>query len=229
MIQMQNNKPVCTENILHITSGEMTANALRELLPQEEILPFNEAMCEGEVHIEIFTDEFYRLRAAAYGVELEDYLQKSPGSFMQNRLKDYPVLYLYFDYDMFCTVNIITLLAFLEQSGYSGRIKFHLLEADGSVAILDTWPVLLGIYEKCYCRVLLKRQRFITGNELFDKGIELYIEYKKRNNRIIRYIKAHSMEEQKHLVRDLVLKFADYGLTDIAAARFITACRDEKR
>ena len=45
MIQMQNNKPVCTENILHITSGEMTANALRELLPQEEILPFNEAMC----------------------------------------------------------------------------------------------------------------------------------------------------------------------------------------
>lgn len=41
MIQMQNNKPVCTENILHITSGEMTANALRELLPQEEILPFN--------------------------------------------------------------------------------------------------------------------------------------------------------------------------------------------
>ena len=142
MIQMQNNKPVCTENILHITSGEMTANALRELLPQEEILPFNEAMCEGEVHIEIFTDEFYRLRAAAYGVELEDYLQKSPGSFMQNRLKDYPVLYLYFDYDMFCTVNIITLLAFLEQSGYSGRIKFHLLEADGSVAILDTWPVL---------------------------------------------------------------------------------------
>ena len=207
MIQMQNNKPVCTENILHITSGEMTANALRELLPQEEILPFNEAMCEGEVHIEIFTDEFYRLRAAAYGVELEDYLQKSPGSFMQNRLKDYPVLYLYFDYDMFCTVNIITLLAFLEQSGYSGRIKFHLLEADGSVAI----------------------QRFITGNELFDKGIELYLEYKKRNNRIIRYIKAHSMEEQKHLVRDLVLKFADYGLTDIAAARFITACRDEKR
>ena len=96
MIQMQNNKPVCTENILHITSGEMTANALRELLPQEEILPFNEAMCEGEVHIEIFKDEFYRLRAAAYGVELEDYLQKSPGSFMQNRLKDYPVLYLYF-------------------------------------------------------------------------------------------------------------------------------------
>lgn len=65
MIQMQNNKPVCTENILHITSGEMTANALRELLPQEEILPFNEAMCEGEVHIEIFKDEFYRLRAAA--------------------------------------------------------------------------------------------------------------------------------------------------------------------
>lgn len=117
----------------------------------------------------------------------------------------------------------------MEQSGYSGRIKFHLLEADGSVAILDTWPVLLGIYEKCYCRVLLKRQRFITGNELFDKGIELYLEYKKRNNRIIRYIKAHSMEEQKHLVRDLVLKFADYGLTDIAAARFITVCRDEKR
>lgn len=226
---MQNNKPVCTENILHITSGEMTANALRKLLPQAEILPFNEAMCEGEAHIEIFTDEFYRLRSAAYGVALRDYLQKSPGSFMQNHLKDYPVLYLYFDYDMFCIINIITLLAFLEQSGYSGQIKLHLLEADGTVAILDTWPVLLGIYKKCYCRVLLKRQRFVTGNELFDKGIELYLDYKKKNNRIIIYIKAHSMEEQKHLVRDLVIKFADYGLTDIAAARFITDCLNGKR
>ena len=87
MIQMQNNKPVCTENILHITSGEMTANALRELLPQEEILPFNEAMCEGEVHIEIFKDEFYRLRAAAYGVELEDYLQKVSRKFYAEPLE----------------------------------------------------------------------------------------------------------------------------------------------
>ena len=69
----------------------------------------------------------------------------------------------------------------------------------------------------------------MTGNELFDKGIELYLDYKKKNNRIIRYIKAHSMEEQKHLVRDLVIKFADYGLTDIAAARFITDCLNGKR
>lgn len=37
------------------------------------------------------------------------------------------------------------------------------------------------------------------------------------------------MEEQKHLVRDLVIKFADYGLTDIAAARFITDCLNGKR
>ena len=36
-------------------------------------------------------------------------------------------------------------------------------------------------------------------------------------------------EQQTKLVRKLLVKFADYGLTDIAAARFIAACRDKKR
>lgn len=35
-------------------------------------------------------------------------------------------------------------------------------------------------------------------------------------------------EQQTKLVRKLLVKFADYGLTDIAAARFIAACRDKK-
>lgn len=226
---MQNNKQISPENILHITSGEITANQLKKQLPQDDILPFNEAMCEGETCAEIFSDAFYRLRAAAYEVPLQEYLQKSPGNFLQSCLKNYDTLHLYFDYDMFCAVNVITLLAFLEQAEYPGQIKFQLLEADGTVKVLDTWPVILGNYKKCYTKVLIDRQRFVTGNELLDKGIALYLDYKKKNNRITRYIAAHGSAEQMQLVQELLLKFADYGLTDMAAGKFIAAVRDKKR
>ena len=86
---MQNNKQISPENILHITSGEITANQLKKQLPQDDILPFNEAMCEGETCAEIFSDAFYRLRAAAYEVPLQEYLQKSPGNFLQSCLKNW--------------------------------------------------------------------------------------------------------------------------------------------
>lgn len=227
IVKMQGNKQIDVANILHITSGEVVAALLQKQYPQADILPFNEAMCEGETCAEIFTDEFYALRATAYNVTVSDYLQKSPGNFLQTKLQSYAALHLYFDYDMFCVVNIITLLAFLEQAHYTGQIKLYILEADGTVNILDTWPIVLKIYDKCYRSVLVNRQKFSTGNGLFDKGIALYLDYKKEQNKITKYIAAHAAVANEQLLSDLLKKFAEYGLTDVAAAKFIDAVRNK--
>ena len=61
----------------HIASGECAADSLRKILPAAKILPFNEAMCEGESCTPIYGDRFCELRAAAYGISVPAYLQKS--------------------------------------------------------------------------------------------------------------------------------------------------------
>lgn len=98
---------------LHIASGECAADSLRKILPDAKILPFNEAMCEGESCMPIYGDRFCELRAAAYGVSVPAYLQKSPRDVLQT-INRYDRIELYFDVDMFCAANAVTLLAYLE-------------------------------------------------------------------------------------------------------------------
>lgn len=61
---------------IRIANGECVARSLREIFPQDEILPFNEAMCEGEYCLPVYGDAFCSMRAEAYGVSLTDYLKK---------------------------------------------------------------------------------------------------------------------------------------------------------
>ena len=57
---------------LHIASGECAAASLRQEHPDYDILPFNEAMCEGNTCLPVFGEEFCRLRAEAYGVTMQE-------------------------------------------------------------------------------------------------------------------------------------------------------------
>ena len=115
---------------LHIASGECAADSLRKILPDAKILPFNEAMCEGESCTPIYGDRFCELRAAAYGISVPAYLQKSPRDVLQT-INKYDRIELYFDGDMFCAANAVTLLAYLEQEKYGGVLRFNLLKARG--------------------------------------------------------------------------------------------------
>ncbi len=206
--------------IMHITSGEYSADALRERLPDAEILPFNEAMCEGEAALPVFGEEFCRLRAKAYGVRYDEYLQKSPVAGLK-KSGGYGCLELYFDHDMFCAVNAVTLLAYLEQSGFGGKILFHLIAQDGRADVLESAPIRADGYLAHYRALLLDRRAVRTGFDIFDRVLPLYLEYKKKDNEIVRYAREHRSEEKETLIKKMLAAFRDYGLSDLAAERFI--------
>ena len=73
---------------LHIASGECSAEALRSEHPDYDILPFNEAMCEGDACLPVYGEEFCRLRTEALGVTMQEYMQKSPAQKLKN-IKSY--------------------------------------------------------------------------------------------------------------------------------------------
>lgn len=205
---------------LHIASGECAAASLKQKHPDYDILPFNEAMCEGNTCLPVFGEEFCRLRAEAYGVTMQEYMQKSPAQKLKSA-NSYAAVELYFDHDMFCAVNAVTLLAYLDATGFTGDIFFNLLRQDGSATILARHPISAEGYAHAYKEILVKHIPCKTGFELFDRVLPLFFEYKEEENDITRFARAHAGDGESACIRAMLEVFRDYGLTDLAALRIL--------
>lgn len=212
------------EKILYIASGEIVADALRES-GVEPVYAFNEAMCEGDTVTDIFSQEFVKERASAYGISENEYrpfYEKFDGVLQENNY-----LELFFDHDMFCAINTITLLTYLEKIEFEGRIHFNLIPQDGTAAVLKSFPITLGSFEEVYRKVLIERTPVKTGIEHLDTGILMYLEYKNPNGEIIQYIKQNLCLSRTELCQKILTDFKDYGLGDCGIFRMIDDCRGE--
>ena len=109
---------------LIITDGE----CLKERLQAENCISFNEALCDETVTYPIFDDAFCKLRATELGVSFQEYVEISVKSL--ETIKGYERLVLYFGRDMFCMINLIGLLTYLEQIGYKGNIELRLVDEE---------------------------------------------------------------------------------------------------
>lgn len=210
---------------LHIASGECSAEALRSEHPDYDILPFNEAMCEGDACLPVFGEEFCRLRTEALGVTMQEYMQKSPAQKLKN-INSYDAAELYFDHDMFCTVNAITLLAYLEAAGFGGDICFNLLKQDGRADVLSRSRLCAAGYTRAYETVLIRRAPHKTGFAVFDRAIPLYLEYKKEDNALTRFARSFAGSETQCICA-ILENFREFGIGDVAARRICreTHCR----
>lgn len=208
------------DTVLHIASGESVAAYLKNHGPNN-VFAFNEAMCEGDADAELLSPEFCRKRAEAYGISEEDYRpfyeKLIPMLQGMNRLE------MYFDHDMFCAINTITLLAFLEKVQFRGEIHFNLIAQDGTATVLEAFPIALGDFANVYRQVLVDRTSVETDIEHLDAGIQLYLEYKKPDNEIVRYIRENHDMPRMELCRAAMTRFTDYGVGDKAIFRMIDA------
>lgn len=206
------------EKVMNITSGECVATCLINN-NIKNVFPFNEAMCEGNTTINIMNQEFCKQRAKAYGITEKEYVHFDKR--FDNLLNNIDRIELFFDDDMFCVINTITLLAYLEQKKFIGTINFNLLMQDGTATILKSFPIKLGNFNYTYQQVLINRKATKTGIKHLDKGIILYLEYKQQDNKIIRYIKANKQLSRRELCKQIIINFREYGVGDIAILKLI--------
>ena len=96
---------------LHIVNGDSLAEQMQELnLPGEQIV-WRELLCEGPTQREINSD-FFRLRKkflkSTYNISAENYEQRfiAEVSRLQN-LKGYEKVILWFEFDLFCHINML--------------------------------------------------------------------------------------------------------------------------
>jgi len=120
--------------ILHITNGASLSNYLRELEFTDPILSWEEMLCEGPTNFYIETRSFYKKRkfflTETYDIEidLKAYFKEIN---KLNNPEQYDHIVLWFEYDLFCHINLLAVINFIEQRNISkplylvcsGRIK----------------------------------------------------------------------------------------------------------
>lgn len=104
-------------NTLHVLNGDSTKALFPIDLIPGDLLVWREALCEGKVNENISTDMFWKDRAAhieeAY--QSKNYEEKVLSEI--SRLKDlsqFEEVTLWFEYDLFCQVNLIACLSYMD-------------------------------------------------------------------------------------------------------------------
>ncbi|TQR36959.1 AraC family transcriptional regulator [Lysinibacillus sphaericus] len=202
--------------VLNILNGQMMYEQFssQQLMGKSDYAPFNEAMCVSETVKTIFGDSFKQVRAAAHKVSLTEYetitvapLEKTLFS------KKYQCIVLWFGEDMFCQMNLITILAYLEQISFKGTIYYHAV-SEQTYDVKET-EITLGNYYDIYKAVLLEhRMPYVELLPVMYQGIKLYLELLQSDNEITKYIQTYYHLPHREIVRNLLHLFPQYGLGD---------------
>lgn len=107
-------------SILHITNGDSTTDYLRSLEFQGEFITWREMLCEGKTTFDVGSESFWKTRfdffKSSYKVSKKTFIDltvKEYRSLCQKKHQNEIVLW--FDYDLFCQVNMIAVISWLKR------------------------------------------------------------------------------------------------------------------
>lgn len=202
-------------NTLHIVNGQIMYNFFQEkgILKDENMASFNEAMCYGKTSSTIFSTEFVKTRSKVHNVSLDQYKNITMDELQPLLSQSFDKLVLWFDFDMFCQINILTLLAWLDQVEYYNPVTLVLVDDEFN-------PVTKQIihpkgYKEIYNIVLIEKQLPDSAlpNSL-HKGIQSYLTYLNPDSDLMQYIHKHRNLPEEELLLLLLTNFKEYGLGD---------------
>ena len=211
--------------ILNITNGDYF-NAHFMSRSGGTAIPFCEVMMDGKAVTNIYSQQFIALRAEALNISENEYRVKMH---VYDTLKnnDYQKICLWFGKDTFCQVNLLTLLAYLEQIEYQGELKLNYID-DETSEVLDTdIDIKLGIYSKIYEDVLISKIVTNDVGVLCARAIDLFFDYHSDNGELAKLVRANAHKGKTQLISLLLEKSKDYGLSDLQAERLINSILPE--
>lgn len=211
----QRKRELFDQNVLNILNGQVMYEEFKnkKLMGDSEYVPFNEAMCVNATTTSIFDHAFIQTRAAGHKESEENYNTKviKPLNILFERNFNYIVLW--FGEDMFCQMNLLTILAYLEQSQFKGKLFFNSFRED-EFKVSQT-ELTLGNYYSVYEEVLVNHRK--PTNEILPvmyQAIKLYLEMQTENNAVIRYILKNKNLPTSELLKRLFEVFPTVGYGD---------------
>jgi hypothetical protein len=213
---------------VHILNGQEMYNYFKKthFLENELLIPFNEAMCYGDTCSDIFSQDFIDLRSKVHQVTTTQYTEITLKPLKPFFRGGFSRIILWFDTDMFCQINLLTILAWLDHINYQGEVNLHLV--GDHFELIDNYSLIVEGYETLYKQVLINKEspEHIEPAPL-KKGVELYLNYLEQDSDLMLYIQRHQDVPEKELIFLLLKKFKKYGLGDTQYAELINAYRNK--
>lgn len=195
-------------------------------LQQEMMIPFNEAMCYGDTSHDLFSHEFVEIRAKVHHVTPVQYAEITLKPLQSLISKKFTTVELWFDADMFCQINVLTILAWLDQSNHKHSIDLHIV--GDQFEPVEKFTLKAEGYYELYKQVLLDKTmpKYISPAPL-TKGVELYLNYLNKDSDLMMYIHNHKDVPEEELMLALLKKFKHYGLGDTQYFEIIKSLRQK--
>jgi hypothetical protein len=214
---------------VHILNGTEMYKHFEEtqFLEPEWMIPFNEAMCYGETCEDLFSDEFIEIRAGVHQVSPAQYAEITMNPLQPLFKEDVERIALWFDEDMFCQMNLLTILAWLDQTECIGSIDLHLV--DDQFKPVRSHSLEAKGYSHLYKQVMIHKTlpEVVEPTSLYN-GIHLYLNYLKKDSDLMLYIQKHWDLPAKNLVSLLIENFREYGLGDTQYVEMIRSYRKNR-
>lgn len=216
---------------LHILNGLCMLESFQQHHLMSETatyLPFNEAMCWGEVSEVIFSPEFIQARTDSLKSTEAEYKKIVMEPLKPLFEEQFGIIVLWFGDDMFCQMNLITILAYLEQIQFEGDVFFCMVREQTDSMLPDAVEMKIEGYNDIY-NTIICQQKAYNGALLpvTYQAMNLYLSYQEEKSEIIRYIKKNLHKE--NLVRELLTLFPQYGLGDLQYEWMIEAIETEEK
>ncbi len=225
--RLQNEKPEFSDTgVLHILNGQAMYEAFKEnkLMGDSDYAPFNEAMCVNTTTEQVFDHKFIKTRASGHHETAESYIKKVIDPLDDLFNSPYKCIILWFGEDMFCQINLLTILVYLEQSGYEHRVILNSFNEE--VFKVSQTELTLGSYFSIYKDVLInhrKPSKALTPE--MDQAIDIYLDMLQENNAVVKYIAKNKDLPTTELLNRLFDRFPAIGYGDSQYIELINKTR----
>lgn len=201
---------------LHILNGLCMLESFQKnnLINEGAVyVPFNEAMCWGETHEEIFSPEFIEKRANSLKSTPKEYKRIVIEPLKPLFNEKFDIIVLWFGDDMFCQMNFITILAYLEQIHFEGDVLFCMAQEQIDEMLTNALEIDISGYNNIYKTIICCKNKYDAKLlPVTYQAMNLYLGYKGKNSGIQKYIKNNINKE--NLVEKLIELFPQYGFGD---------------
>lgn len=167
-------------NTLHILNGDSTATILNQTSIEGDIVVWRELLCEGPICHEVGSDEFWLKRYHYFenelGISKLEYYDKTIKEITKlEDVSNYGKVVLWFEYDLFCQVNLMALCSYLMEN-YSKSVLYYLV-CTGKEKGKDYLQTLADYDTDSYPQLLENRIKLSRSKLLFAKECwNLYVE-----------------------------------------------------
>lgn len=221
--RLQNtNKELFERDVLNILNGQMMYEEFKNnrLMEDCDYAPFNEAMCVNATTTQVFSKAFINERAYGHHDSVENYIQKVIAPLENLFNKEYKYIVLWFGEDMFCQMNLLTLLSYLEQSGYKGKVFLNSFREDEFK--VNQTELQLGHYNAVYKEVLINHNK--PSNDVLPvmyQAINIYLDMLNEDNAVVKFITKNKDLPTAELLKQLFVLFSTVGYGDLQYLQLI--------